>query len=254
MAVYYYCSRIMPETRCWNDLKQILNLDLEGKKRRITYISGSMTDTLPAKKVKEASKSYRNGAQKNLVQLGVVTENANLIWKDAPLDVMTEQIMTSDIVYLLGGNPLEQMNFLRKHNLDSVLREYPGILIGVSGGAMSLGQNVVVPPCGEKYPQVSITPGIKTVDKSVMPHFEYAADHDKMETKDGYIYVRDLLDISNSYDIIGLPNQSILRIDQTGAYALGDEPYHISQSQIEPIPHQEEQIDNIKIKKLIIKK
>ena len=81
MAKYYYCSRIMPETRSFGDLKNLLNLDLEGKRRKITYISGSMNRSLAPKEVKALSKSYRNGASKNLVQLGIDMQSFTLLWK-----------------------------------------------------------------------------------------------------------------------------------------------------------------------------
>lgn len=247
MAIYYYCSRIMPDTKSWEDLRNLLNLDLEGKRRKITYITGCVAD-------KSKSKSYRNGASKNLVELGIDMQEFTLLWKNGNPKEIAEQIQESDIVYLLGGNPHEQTSYIKASGLDTVLRSYNGIIIGVSCGSMTMSENVIVPRCGDKYPTGLIRKGIELTSLNVFPHFDYAINQEIIDTKDGYIQISDLLKISNDYEILGLPNESIIRCSDDGIHLMGELPYLLSNENVYDTQATDEKLDNIKVKKLTLSK
>lgn len=253
MAIYYYCSRIMPDTKCWDDLEKTLNIDLEGKRRKITYISACMNNNLAPKKVKEESKSYRNGATKNLTKLGIEFDDFNLFWKDEDYGKMVDQIFTSDVIYLLGGNPVEQMNFIRSNGLKYILRDYPGIIIGVSGGAMTMSSKIIVPACGTVYPETMIYDGLGLTDMNVFPHF-VLDDEKNITVKDGKIDSNVLREISNKYKMVGLPNESILRCSEDGIYVLGEEPDIIEAGEFVHQDLIDDKIDDVKVKKLVYKK
>lgn len=256
MAIYYYCSRIMPNTKSWDDLNKLLNLDLEGKRRKITYISGCIDD-------KSKSKSYRNGASKNLSLLDINMENFTLLYKNYKEtsqkgevnynnEQIIEQILEADVVYLLGGNPQEQINYIKNNNLDTILCSYEGIIIGVSSGAMTMSKNVIIPPCGEKYSRDYISSGLGLTSLNVLPHFDYHLNHEKFETKDGYILVSSLLKISYEHKILGLPNETIIRCTENEIFLMGEQPYLLSEGNIYDTYSTEEKIDNIKVKKLTL--
>ena len=245
MAIYYYCSRIMPGTSCWEGLKNLLNIDLEGKRRKITFISGSIND-------KSKSKSYRNGASKNLVELGIEMEEFTLLWKDDNQAYMVDQVLEADIVYLLGGNPHNQTRYIKDHGLEDIFGSYNGIIVGVSCGAMTMSKNVIVPPCGETYPSADIRPGIGLSDLSIFPHFDYAINQSKVETKDGYIEIQELLKISNEYKMLGLPNESIIRCHGGDTHLLGESPYIISEGNVYYANVTEDKLDTEKVKKLTL--
>ena len=252
MAIYYYCSRIVPDTKIWEDLKKILNIDLGENRKKITYISASMDKNLLPKEVKGETKSRRNGAGKNLKQLGIDIPNSNMLWKDGNPKEMQEQILESDIVYLLGGNPIAQTNYLKAHQLDQVLKQYEGIVIGVSGGSMTMSKNVIVPPCGEKYPKTNIQSGIGLTELNVFPHLEYKAGIEKIEIKDGDIYISDLKEISKKYPLLGLSNQSIIRCTKEGIYLIGDQPNLVVNQNISTVDSMSETIEGVKVKKLVL--
>lgn len=254
MSVYYYCSRIMPETKSWNDLEKVLNVDLEGKKRKITYISGCMRENVAPKKIKEESKSYRNGAAKNLTKLGIEFGEFNLFWKNEEYAEMVDQVFQSDVIYLLGGNPVEQMNYIHSNGLRFILKDYPGIVIGVSGGAMTMSSKMIIPACGTTYPETEIYNGLKLCDINVLPHYDINSESNTIAVKDGDINVDDVLDISRQYDIIGLPNESILRCSDDGIYVLGDNPSILKNGNMEEASVISDKIDDVKVKKLVYKK
>ena len=245
MAIYYYCSRITPDTKSWEDLKKLLNIDLAGKREKITFISGCIND-------KSKSKSYRNGASKNLVELGLAMKDFTLLWKNTNPKEMAEQIQDADIVYLLGGNPHEQTSYIKDNCLDDVLRSYNGIVIGVSCGSMTMSKNVITPKCGEKYQTEDIRTGLQLTNLSVFPHFDYAIGQETVNVKDGYILISDLLKISNNHDILALPNEAIIRYSNEDIYLMGEIPYLLSGGSINKVHTTEDTLDNIKIKKLTL--
>lgn len=254
MAKYYYCSRIMPETRSFDSLKNLLNLDLEGKRRKITYISGSMSNALAPKEIKALSKSYRNGASKNLVQLGIDMESFTLLWKMQKKEELIEEIADSDMIYLLGGNPIEQLAYIKNNGLDEILHSYDGIIVGVSGGAMTMSKTLIVPPCGEKYKECTIQKGLGLSSLNIMPHTSCDKGQNLIQTKDGYIDLNDLLNISRQYEMLGLSNDGIIRYTEEGIYILGDIPCLLSGGKIHNLDYTEEKLDNTLVKKLIYKK
>lgn len=245
MAIYYYCSRIMPDTACWDDLKKLLNIDLEGKRRKITFISGAIDD-------KAKSKSYRNGASKNLAELGIEMQEFTLLWKHTNSSEMEEQILEADMVYLLGGNPYNQTKYIKDNGLENILSSYSGIIVGVSCGAMTMSKNVIVPPCGGTYPVADIKHGLGLTDLSVFPHFDYDLNQSEVETKDGIIEISELLSISSGQQIIGLPNESILRCSGNDLYLMGKTPYIIADGDVYETDITEEKMDNLKVKKLTL--
>jgi len=248
----------MPNTKCWDGLKKLLNNDLEGKRRKITFISGSIGD-------KSKSKSYRNGASKNLAELGIDIKDFTLLYKNYKevnqkgevnysSDDMAEQIYESDIVYLLGGDPHDQTSYLKDNNLDIVLSSFKGIIIGASSGSMTMSKNVIVPPCGDKYPTQDIRDGIGLTELSIFPHLDYHLNQESITTKDGLITLSDLLKISKQIDILGLTNESIIRYSNNEIYLMGETPFLLSNGEINETNLVKEKIDNTNVKKLVLAK
>jgi len=241
----------MPNTKYWEDLGRLLNRDLEGKRNIITYISGCMRDQCSLKKIREESKSYRDGAAQNLAKLGIKFSQSNLLWKDDDYDRMVYQILSSDVVYLLGGNPMQQMKFISDHNLKFVLQDYSGIIIGVSSGAMTMSSKIILPACGEVYPENTMLDGIDLFGISVFPHFDYHSADESLTVKDGVVQMDDLRKLSQFGDIIGLPNESILRCAEDGICAIGDMPSLLIDGEIKQFDIISDQVDDVKVKKLV---
>ena len=268
MAIYYYCSNIKPGTKCWEELKNLLNLDLEGKRRKITYISGNIND-------KSKSKSYRNSTSKNLSELGIDMEDYELIYR-VPLSAeelannvnrkslnnitsseMQDHILESDIVYLQSGNPLDQMAYITSNSLIETLKAYKGIIMGQCSGLMTMSKNIIVPPYHEPYDSDAIIQeGLNLAGISCFPHVNYDINQDTclMSTTSGdYVKVSDLLEISKQYEMLGLSDNTILRCSGEEVYALGDKPYLLQNGAVHETSIEETSLDNIPVKKLVLK-
>lgn len=79
-------------------------------------------------------------------------------------------------VLLAGGDTLAQFEFLRANGYDSGLREAPGVIAGLSAGAINMGRVSVCPRRpGQDAP--TCYAGLNIADVTVLPHFSPAQAH-----------------------------------------------------------------------------
>ena len=55
----------------------------------------------------------------------------------------TRMLMAADCVFLMGGNPTAQMQFIRQRNLADPLRDFGGVLLGVSAGSINMARRAL---------------------------------------------------------------------------------------------------------------
>lgn len=111
------------------------------------------------------------------------------------------KLMNADIIYLLGGNPFTQLDYLKENKFDDVIRNTCALIIGVSAGAMNLGANVYYSK-DEDYKESIIYNGIGVTDITIDPHFD-------INNKE---QVNEIMENSKKIRIIGLPNESAISI------------------------------------------
>lgn len=110
-------------------------------------------------------------------------------------------IANSDIIYLLGGNPLTQIEYLRENGYDLELKKFKGLLIGTSAGAMNLAKDSYY-SSDDEYDESFLYDGIGIVDVTIDPHFDL----------ENIKQVQDALKFSYKRSIVGVPNESAIRI------------------------------------------
>ena len=80
-------------------------------------------------------------------------------------------LKNADIIYLLGGNPFIQLDYLRKNKFDDIIRNTSALVIGVSAGSMNLATNSYYSK-DEDYPESIIYKGLGIIDITIDPHFD----------------------------------------------------------------------------------
>ena len=55
-----------------------------------------------------------------------------------PSDDAQRMLREADCVFLMGGNPTAQMQFIRQRGLTETLRDFGGVLLGVSAGSINM--------------------------------------------------------------------------------------------------------------------
>jgi dipeptidase E len=85
---------------------------------------------------------------------------------------IANEVKSADLIFLSGGETEIQMNFFEKIGLRDILKDYNGVIIGQSAGAINLATEVLCPPeyeeeIGKNYKWL----GLSKTSISVEPHF-----------------------------------------------------------------------------------
>ncbi len=103
-------------------------------------------------------------------------------------DEISKKVEWSDLIYLPGGLASVLLERVRKRNVDNLLREYDGVIVGRSAGALALCKNCILTRKTSKLVTVAI-PGMQLVDFSVKVHYNPSKDSQlKKLSKEEKIY------------------------------------------------------------------
>ena len=152
-------------------------------------------------------------------------------------------ITLSDVVLLGGGHVPTQNEFFARIGLRALLREYTGVIIGVSAGSMNCTSPVYAQP---ELPGESIDPeynrfipGLGISDVQILPHYQMVKDN----MLDGRRLYEDITyGDSHGRSFYAIPDGSyVLRRGDT--YTLCGEGYLIRDGRCTQICRREETID-----------
>ena len=89
-------------------------------------------------------------------------------------------IWQSDFIILSGGHVPTQNAFFQEIDLKKLLKNYQGVLLGISAGTMNAAARVYVQPeeQGESVPEfVRFLPGLGITKINVLPHYQQVKDY-----------------------------------------------------------------------------
>lgn len=121
------------------------------------------------------------------------------------------ELKKADIIYLLGGNPFIQLEYLQKNNYSDTICNTNALIIGVSAGSMNLAIDSYYSK-DEDYPESIIYKGLGIVDITIDPHFDINNEEQVNEIKIN----------SKKRRIIGLPNDSAVIISNNNVKYIGN--------------------------------
>ena len=142
---------------------------------------------------------------------------------------LISDIKKADIIYLAGGHTPTEIKYFNEIELKELLREYDGIVLGQSAGALNLADTVVCSPeyeeeIGTEY----IWKGLGLTNINVEPHFT-------MNEAEINIKVREeLLNLTNKYKIYAICDGSHI-FDDGNKQTLYGEGYLIEKREIKKI-------------------
>ena len=84
-------------------------------------------------------------------------------------------VVESDLIVLAGGHVPTQNAFFHKIKLPDLLRDYDGVVLGISAGSMNMASTVYAQPeePGESAPEYQrFIPGLGLTDINILPHHQ----------------------------------------------------------------------------------
>ncbi|MDR0460560.1 MAG: Type 1 glutamine amidotransferase-like domain-containing protein [Nitrososphaerota archaeon] len=90
------------------------------------------------------------------------------------LHKLEEKLGQSDLVYLTGGSPSILIERFKRVGIDVLLKDYNGIIVGRSAGALALCKKCLVTIRSTK--QLKIIEGLGLVDLTLKAHYSYKKD------------------------------------------------------------------------------
>ena len=110
--------------------------------------------------------------------------------------------INSDAIYLFGGNYETQLSFIKENKFDEILKNYNGILLCTSCGAMNIAEYGYYSK-DEDIEESFFYKGIGLTNITIDPHFEIENE----------IQVEEAKKMSFEHVIYGIPNSSCIRIN-----------------------------------------
>ncbi len=187
------------------ELSQALKVDLKSAKS-IAFIASSPMDHDKNLKFVYGSKEAV-GIINHLKEIHIF-EQVNII---DDLNKNQDVISNSDVVYLLGGNYKTQLDFIMKNGFDKTLKEYNGIILCTSCGAMNIAKKGYYSK-DEDLCDSFFYDGIGLIDITIDPHFDIKNQEQVNEAKK----------MSFSHVIYGLPNDAGIKITNDDVKIIGN--------------------------------
>jgi len=191
----YYCSGFDKNDAFGYGLGDMFKEELKNTKS-IVYIPGG-TDKIPktiSKYIPNFTNYFKN--------VGIEFENKILITLEMSKEEAKNAIKNASFVMLMGGDPFSQKEMCEKLDIINELKNYNGILLGYSAGAMLMSKYIIITPCSDEYPDFRIEEVFNFDDISIYSHNNTEDEMYPEELDaDGEIYKKvDLISVAKKYD------------------------------------------------------
>ena len=161
--IRYYCSGFDTNNAFGHGLGEMLKKELK-RTKNILYIPGSID------KIEKAKKKYVPIFTEHFKNIGIEFDNINLLTQDISSEEAKDMVKNADFIMLMGGDPFKQKELCIKLDIMNELKEYKGIMLGYSAGAMLMSKYIIITPCSEEYPDFHIEEGLNLDGISIYPH------------------------------------------------------------------------------------
>ncbi|UUV18359.1 Type 1 glutamine amidotransferase-like domain-containing protein [Fusobacteria bacterium ZRK30] len=152
----------------------------------------------------DISKKYFDLTKKLFKNIGIDFKNSILLDRRYSSNEAKNIIKNATTVFLSGGDTLNQFKFIKEYQLEKVLDEFNGVLMGLSAGAINLGETSMVfkdnlDSSNKVYDGFGISP------ITVIPHFE-PTESDLNEK---------LTELSSDHLIFAITDNSAIKVTST---------------------------------------
>lgn len=136
-------------------------------------------------------------------------DNIGISFKENHLVSLDDELNDYDVIFLMGGNPIKQIEIINKINLKNLINKAK-VVIGVSAGAINLSNEAIY--YNDYSEKIEIYDGIGLTDINVYPHFD-------INNKE---FLEEVKMVSKIKALIALPNESFIKLDDEQIEFCGD--------------------------------
>jgi len=128
-----------------------------------------------------------------------------------------KKIESSDLIYLPGGEVNFFVERLKKRKIDSLLKDYKGVIVGNSAGTLALCKRYAVIKGHNDRPKTGLEPGLGLVDFTVSVHYGALIKWDGGISPD-----KELRKLSRKVKVYAIPERCALVYDGKKLKPMGD--------------------------------
>lgn len=193
--IRYYCSGFDTNNAFGHGLGEMFKKELK-RTKNILYIPGSID------KIEKAKKKYVPIFTEHFKYIGIEFDNINLLTQDISSEEAKELVKNADFIMLMGGDPFKQKELCIKLDIMNELKEYKGIMLGYSAGAMLMSKYIIIIPCSEEYPDFHIEEGLNLDGISIYPHNNTTSEiyPNTLVVGDETYHKEDLIKVAKEYE------------------------------------------------------
>lgn len=168
----------------------------------ISFIAADFDDyVLTDKLVKKLINAFE---EKN-----VIIESYCIIDNRINNEEMMDVINTNEIIFLLGGDTLKQINSLNECNLIQKIKNSNKLVIGISAGAINMANKVILAKDeDDNIPELSIYDGIGITKINIEPHCDFYNNQHLKDLEEASFEGKLLLMNDNCFVIINEENET----------------------------------------------
>lgn len=195
--IRYYCSGFDINNAFGHGLGDMFKTELKDTKS-IVYIVGSPKNP---EKIEKAFKKYEPSFGKHFENVGIVFDEVHIVLPDTNPVEAQKWIDESNFLMLMGGDPFDQKEMCEELGIIENIKNYQGVMMGYSAGAMLMSKYMIITPCSDEYPDFKVGEGLNFDDLSIYPHNNTSSEeYPDILDIGGEVYRKnDLLKVANEY-------------------------------------------------------
>lgn len=190
----YYCSGFDLDNIFGHGLSKMFKAELKDTKS-IVYIPGG------AEKIEKARAKYIPNFTKHFKNVGIEFESVNIITHELSSAEAKEMIKNASFIMLMGGDPFKQRELCESLGIMDELKNFKGVMLGFSAGAMLMSKYIIITPCSDEFPDFRVEPGLNLDGISIYPHNNTSdTEYPNVLVSGDEVYRKsDLLQVANNY-------------------------------------------------------
>lgn len=189
----YYCSGFDIQNAFGHGLGEMFKKELTSY-RSIVYIPGSSN-------LEKAKTKYIPAFRNHFRNIGITFDEEHLITPGMDKEEAKSLVTNASFLMLMGGDPYYQKELCTSLGIMDSLKEYLGVMMGYSAGAMLMSKYIIITPCSEEYPDFHIEEGLNLDGISIYPHNNTSSDSypDTLVVGDETYQKEDLIKVATEY-------------------------------------------------------